>query len=63
MGKNMILEIAAIAAAIGTFANAVLYVGGFFRKLENQYQDDRSKINARLYKLEGQVDALINKSS
>lgn len=58
----MITEIAAIGAAVVGIVNILMYVFGFFRKLENNYQADLSAINARLNKLEGQIDVLVNKS-
>ena len=56
--KYLLLEIASLAG----FANAVLYIGGFFRKLENERQAEASEQNTRITLLEGKVDTLINSS-
>lgn len=53
--KNILLEIVGLAG----FANAILYIGGFFRKLENDRQSEASAQNTRLSVLEGKVEALI----
>ena len=56
--KYLLLEIASLAG----FANVVLYIGGFFRKLENERQAEASAQNTRITLLEGKVDTLINSS-
>ena len=57
--KLLFLELASLAG----FANAVLYIGGFFRRMENDRQAEASGQNTRLSLLEGKVDALINSGS
>ena len=56
--KILFLEIATIVGSL----NAILYIGGFFRKLENKRQEEASKQNRKIAILEGQVDAIINSS-
>lgn len=53
--KNILLEIVGLAG----FANAILYIGGFFRKLENERQAEASAQNTRLSVLEGKVEAML----
>lgn len=60
---NLLLaEILGALATLGTVGNILLYVGGFFRRLENNVQEEASKQNARITYLEGQVNTLLNKS-
>ena len=60
---NLLLtELLALLATIGTIGNIILYIGGFFRRMENQMQEEASKQNSRITYLEGCVDTLINNS-
>lgn len=56
--KSLLLEITSLIGVL----NIILYVGGFFRKLENERQAEASEQNSRLSVLEGKLDALINKN-
>ena len=62
MNHDLLLaEVLGAMATLGTVGNIILYVGGFFRHMENKMQEEASSQNTRITRLEGQVDTLINK--
>lgn len=59
---NLLLaEILGALATLGTIGNIVLYIGGFFRRLENEVQEEAQRQNSRITYLEGQVNTLLSK--
>ena len=61
MQEHLLLaEVLGALATIGTIGNIILYVGGFFRKLENKVQEEASVQNSRITYLEGQISTLLS---
>lgn len=58
----ILVEILGALTSIGTIGNIILYIGGFFRNLENNVQQEASHQNTRITRLEAQVDTLLKQS-